>query len=371
MASTRKKNKSITPPEYDLGCAVWETTLACNMNCTHCGSSAGKAREDELDTEECIKLCEDLAKLGCGTVALMGGEPLVRDDWEKIASCVKDLGMDLSIVSNGLLMEQYIDKIESLKPKVVGISLDGLEKTHDGIRRKGSYKAALKAIKLLRKANIQVTVITTVSTKNFQDLTKMKGLILKKGVNWQIQVAMPMGNFDKECLISDEDYYAVAMFIAAQRIKHSFEDLPVIGAHCFGYHSKILPDSDTWKGCTAGISSIGITSNGGVVGCLSMGNDRFIEGNIRERSIIDIWEDRDLFSYNRKFDIEELGSNCNGCKYGNTCKGGCDSMSKNLTGELHNDPYCFKRIEKEIIGVDGGILNRIKGMFSRKDAKGK
>lgn len=44
-------------------------------------------------------------------------------------------------------------------------------------------------------------------------------------------------------------------------------------------------------------------------------------------------------------------------------------MSYNLTGELHNDPYCFKRIEKEIIGVDGGILDRIRGLFSRKDTQ--
>ncbi|MDP6154763.1 MAG: radical SAM protein [Candidatus Thermoplasmatota archaeon] len=180
MAFTIKKNKSASPPDQKLGCAVWETTLACNMKCTHCGSSAGKARPDELDTGECIKLVEDLAQLGCGTVALMGGEPLVREDWVTIAGCVKDLNMDLSIVSNGLLMEKYMDRISSLEPKVVGISLDGLEKTHDSIRRKGSFKTAMNAIKLLRDADIQVTVISTVSTKNFNDLIKMKDLIIKK-----------------------------------------------------------------------------------------------------------------------------------------------------------------------------------------------
>jgi len=366
MAFTRKKNKTTTPPDYKLGCAVWETTLACNMKCSHCGSRAGKARPNELDTGECIKLCEDLAQVGCGTVALMGGEPLVREDWVKIASCVRDLGMDLSIVSNGLLMDEYIERLTALAPKVVGISLDGLEKTHDGIRRKGSYKAAMKAIKLLRDANIQVTVITTVSKTNFNELTGMKDLIYKRGVNWQIQVAMPMGNFDREHLISDEDYYAVAMFIASQRIKHPFDDLPVIGAHCFGYHSKILPDSSTWKGCTAGISSVGITSDGGVVGCLSMGNDRYLEGNIRERSFVDIWKDPNSFSYNRNFTLKDLGENCSRCKYGDSCKGGCNSMSQNLADSIHDDPYCFKRIEEEIIGVKRGMLERFKNRFFDK-----
>ena len=36
--------------------AVWELTLACNMRCGHCGSRAGRARPDELDTEEALEL---------------------------------------------------------------------------------------------------------------------------------------------------------------------------------------------------------------------------------------------------------------------------------------------------------------------------
>ena len=45
------------------GCAVWELTLACNLNFMHCGSCAGKARKNELSTKEAIKLCKDLAEI--------------------------------------------------------------------------------------------------------------------------------------------------------------------------------------------------------------------------------------------------------------------------------------------------------------------
>jgi|ETNmetMinimDraft_26_1059896.scaffolds.fasta_scaffold03392_5 hypothetical protein len=38
-------------------------------------------------------------------------------------------------------------------------------------------------------------------------------------------------------------------------------------------------------------------------------------------------------------------------------------MSYCLTGEMHNDPYCFKRIEEEIIGVKKGIFERMKNIF--------
>ncbi|CAG1008512.1 partial Putative mycofactocin radical SAM maturase MftC, partial [Anaerolineales bacterium] len=59
---------------YTLECAVWEFTLACNLNCIHCGSSAGSRRADELTSAEAVELCLDLKRAGCLGVALMGGE---------------------------------------------------------------------------------------------------------------------------------------------------------------------------------------------------------------------------------------------------------------------------------------------------------
>ena len=333
-----------------LDCAVWETTLACNLHCSHCGSSAGTARENELSTKECFSLCEELAELDCRDVSLMGGEPFMRKDWYSLGRCVKDLGMGLCLVSNGIVLKDHIKELGRLEPKVVGISLDGMKKVHESIRGKGTFDRTIGAVDLLLANGIQTTVITTVSKLNFDDLPKMAKLLKGKGCNWQVQVAMPFGNFKEEMLISEEDYYASAMFIAKERMDNRFEDLPVIGAHCYGYHSKVLPGCQ-WSGCTAGIRSMGITSDGGIVGCLSMGNDRFIEGNVRERSLKDIWTDPGSFAYNRRFGRSSLGKNCRDCKHGESCKGGCDSVSYVLTGEFHNDPYCFLRIEKEVLKV--------------------
>lgn len=333
---------------YKLKCAVWEFTLKCNLRCSHCGSSAGIPRVKELTTKECFKLCEELAELGCEDVSLMGGEPFLRNDWVSVSQCIKDLGMNLNFVSNGTILDRHINKVCQLKPKVVGISLDGMKETHDSIRGKGTFEKAINSIDLLRDKGIQTTVISTVSKLNFKDLPKLKDLLFKKNVNWQIQIAMPFGNFQKELMLSKEEFYATALFIAKQRINNPFEDLPVIGAHCYGYYSKILPGCK-WDGCSAGRTAIGITSDGGIVGCLSMGNNRFIEGNIREKSLKEIWENPDNFSYNRKFDISKLGPNCKNCKYGARCQGGCNANSFTITGEFHNNPYCFYNIERNLI----------------------
>ncbi|MFX1247912.1 MAG: radical SAM protein [Promethearchaeota archaeon] len=334
---------------YSLECAIWETTLKCNLRCSHCGSSAGQARSDELTTEECFSLCEQLAQLECNNIALMGGEVFLRKDWYEIASCIKDLGIELSIVSNGFVLDKYINEVAQVKPTVVGISLDGLQTTHDLIRGvKGAFTNAIEAINLLRRNQIHVTIITAVSKINFNELPKLKALIYNKGVNWQIQLATPFGQFTKDQMLSYEEFYAVGLFIAALRAKHHFQNMPVVGAHCMGYHSSIMPNF-LWNGCTAGISSIGITSNGGIVGCLAMGNNRFIEGNIREQSLTSIWYSRNKFLYNRHFSNDQIGSYCLHCHHNLTCKGGCNSVSYALMEQFHNDPYCFHRIETDII----------------------
>jgi radical SAM protein with 4Fe4S-binding SPASM domain len=96
------------------------------------------------------------------------------------------------------------------------------------------------------------------------------------------------------------------------------------------------------------MSSIGITSDGNVSGCLSMGNDRFLEGNVRNRRLIDIWNDPRSFAYNRIPEKMLPGDNCRDCRNFSKCGGGCDSVSYALTGEFHNNPYCFYAIEKEL-----------------------
>ena len=60
---------------FQLRTCVWEITLACCFNCKYCGSSAdGRKRNGELTTEECLKVAEQLATMGCGRVSMIGGE---------------------------------------------------------------------------------------------------------------------------------------------------------------------------------------------------------------------------------------------------------------------------------------------------------
>ena len=338
--------------EYIPWQVVWETTLRCNLNCLHCGSAAGKARPNELTTEEGVKLIRDLSEIDAREVCFMGGEPFLREDWYELGKEVKEKGMEFIVISNGFkINKDIISKLVKLEPYAVSTSLDGgTAKTHDYIRgRKGSFDKVMEYISLSRDADMPTTIITTVSKLNIKELPLIKDIILGRSIAWQIQVATPHGRFPMKYALSKEEYYELGKTIAGFQKEYSRKELPVIGAHGIGYHSKYIPCLGLYpefRGCQAGVTILSIRSDGAVTGCLAT-QDEYIEGNIRERSIIDIWNDPNAFSYNRKWRKEYLGENCRDCKHGEVCRGGCLGMSLSLTGKPFNNSYCFYKIEEE------------------------
>lgn len=333
----------------------WELTLECNMKCMHCGSFAGPHRENELTTKESLNLCEQLYELKSKYINFTGGEAILRNDWFEIGKRVKDLGMEVSILTNALALDRnIISQAKKLGVYAVAISIDGgIPSTHDSIRGvNGSFKKCISSLELLKKEGLPATVITTIHKGNIKELKKIREVIFNKTKAWQVQIAVPIGRFPKNLILSKEEFYSLAMFIASTRKKYSAKELAIMGAHSIGYHSQILRNtmvSPVWKGCQAGKSVLGIQSNGNIKGCLSLPDSGFIEGNIKQRSLTEIWNDNNSFDFTRRFQISELKNQCNECKYGRTCKGGCTTVSSSLTNLPHCDPYCLYNIEKELL----------------------
>jgi len=289
--------------------------------------------------------------MNCKDIALIGGEPFLNRHWFNIAKKIKDFTMKVSMVTNGWCVnEEIISRLRSLEPYAIAISIDGGSSIlHDYIRQQqGSFERCLQTLDRLTSANIPTTVVTTLNKKNIHDLPLLRTLFLNKGIAWQLQLATPIGRFPRELALSKDEFYAAALFIASTRKKYSIKELPIIGAHCFGYNSRVLPNITLipiWRGCQAGISLIGIQSDGGVKGCLSVPDD-LVEGNVKTSRLVDIWNNDNSFSYNRNFSTKNLTNDCLECPYGKKCKGGCLSVSIAMSRKRHGDPYCLNAIEK-------------------------
>ena len=96
----------------------------------------------------------------------------------------------LPILTNGYLVDKQVTrKMKETGMSSIVVSIDGLGKTHDGLRQKdGSYEKAIEAVKILAKVDsikaLQIT--TTLNKNNFDELEKMYETFLGLGItSWR------------------------------------------------------------------------------------------------------------------------------------------------------------------------------------------
>ena len=144
-------------------------THRCNLRCTYCSSPYLKTAE--LSFGQWQKIFSELRSLGCQRVLLLGGEPLVRNDFDRMIDEIKKLGMQCVLTSNGLLVPRYIHRLTNLDTLV--LSLDGIGKVNDFARGEGVFDAVVDAINAAREINIPVklnAVMTCESAPGLDDL---------------------------------------------------------------------------------------------------------------------------------------------------------------------------------------------------------
>lgn len=338
---------------------VWEITARCNLRCIHCASALGPtaSRGAELTTERGLRLVDELADLGCRFVGLSGGEPLLRPDWSQLARRLRGLNVDVGMISNGLLVTESVAKtMVDNGVSTLGVSIDGLRATHDSIRvRPGSFDAAVRALRIAAGAGLRIHAITHVNRMNRGELDALHAELENLGVRtWLVQLSAPMGRMSehRDLVLDASELLPFAQWLSA--IKGRSRMYIAVGDN-IGYYTELEPSlrrkgSDHplcfWCGCSAGFLTLGIEANGNVKGCLSLQSAQFVEGNVRERPLREIWEAPGAFAYTRSFDPSQLRGACIGCDYGEECRGGCTFMSVALTGHPHGDPYCLFRLSK-------------------------
>ena len=337
---------------------VWELTARCNMRCLHCASGLGPGyrRGEELSTAEAITLCQELKDLGCESVVLSGGEALLRDDWDTIARVLVGLGITPSLITNGLRITAGTAKrIQSAGVCRVALSLDGLEPTHNYIRHHPqSFAITCVACSLLRDIGMRVNIVTHINRMNLGELEAMECVVAGLGVDvWRLQLGAPVGRMAEhpELHLAPEHLPEIADFIVAAKQRGSVYVDVGDNVGYFSKHERALrKGADTplfgcWCGCPAGCLAVGIEANGNVKGCLALQSSAFIEGNVRGRSLSEIWNRPGGFRYTRGFTPADLSGYCKGCDFGEICRGGCTFMAFGATASPHNNPFCLYRIQ--------------------------
>lgn len=341
---------------------VWELTRRCDAACAHCGSRAGKARDNELGTEEALRVARELGALGAREVTLIGGEAYLHPGFLEIAAALAAAGIVVVLVTGGRgVTRELAAGMRAAGLVRVSVSLDGLAAAHDRLRgREGSFALATRALRHAREAGLGIVANTTVNRANLADLEGLYEHLRAEGVaGWQVQLTTPAGRAaDRpEALLMPWDLLDLVPRLAALKRRGFAEGMSVMPGDNLGYfgpeeallRSPAKGGTDHWAGCQAGHFVMGIASNGAIKGCASLptpperGAEGFTGGNVRERPLREIWSNGLAGAFGCRRSVEELWGFCRTCAFGEVCLGGCSFTAHAVHGRLGNDPYCHYR----------------------------
>lgn len=156
---------------------TFELTPRCNLSCKMCYvhmSPEEQARTGkELTAEQWIQLGRDAVDQGMIYLLLTGGEPLLRPDFVEIYSALIQMGLLISVNTNGtLLTREIIDCFQKFRPEKVNVTLYGTSaETYGALCGNArGFEAAVRGVRMLKDAGIRVNLNTTFTRYNLDDM---------------------------------------------------------------------------------------------------------------------------------------------------------------------------------------------------------
>lgn len=319
----------------------WGISSECNLRCNHCYYKGDKKRynsSNDLTTKEALDLIDVFEDLNVYHVKVSGGEPFLREDIFEILKKLKSKNMAIAIQSNGILINKNVsEKLRGIlvpEVDVLQISLDGFnKKTHELTRGKGTFDKTTEGIKNLIANDLKVTLSCTATSLNLEEIPKLYKTAQKIGVK-----TFGIGNF-KVC--SPEQAYLVPDFKLKLKIMNELIDiednntlleLSSIKLYEFldnnlgtDYLIKLVNNETKDYNCESIICQkhdrLTITGDGNVYLCEATSTDDFCMGNVKDKSLIEIWNNRCQNVFFNEIPFDSFP--CCSCKYSILCKGGC------------------------------------------------
>ncbi len=343
---------------------VWNMTRRCNLKCVHCyAKSEDISYDNELTHEQSLKMIDDLADFGVPVLLFSGGEPLVHPRLVEYAQYAVSKGMRAVISTNGTLITKEKAKLlKEIGLSYVGISLDGLEPTHDKFRGvKGSFKRAMTAIENCQQAGIKVGLRFTINKRNVNDIPGIFDLLEEKNIPracfYHLVYSGRGSEIAKEDLSHEETRKVLDLIMNRTKDLHDrnlAKEILTVDNHADGpYVYQRLLDEDPERAAEV-LELLEMNegnSSGRGIGCISWDGevhpDQFWReislGNIKEKPFSKIWTDVDNdFLMKMKDKKKHVKGRCAECRWLDICGGNFRARAESVANDpWDSDPACY------------------------------
>jgi MoaA/NifB/PqqE/SkfB family radical SAM enzyme len=211
---------------------------ACNFNCRHCFHGDKLQSKEQIDVEEAKKIITLFRENYRSTsLILLGGEPFLYSNLFELVLFAKQIGFKVEICSNGYKIDTKLIKIADSVDHL-RISIDGLEKNHDSLRKAGSFREACETLAFAGRIGINASVTYTVNRQNLTDVIPLANEVQKYGVKYiKLHCLRMVGNVLKNpglVIEKEEDFRAL---------------IDKIEKYCTSLKMPIIFDEELLTGC--------------------------------------------------------------------------------------------------------------------------
>lgn len=304
-------------------------TNACNLRCQHCFMRSGKPLENELPKEEWQRILSEFREFDGESVTFTGGEPLMNPDFKDILTYAHDLGLNTTILSNGILWTD--DLIRQLSPFIseIQISIDGFDESSNAkVRGAGHFDKIVQNVILFANAGVRTSVATTFTLQNLQSDAPERYQQMVQHINSQCPHPV-FFKLSKKILQGRNTHYTEEQnHIFYDRIME-IERMVNPEAQFTNFMQSHTPNSITLN---CGFGGISISADGEVYFCNRL-SELESYGNIRSKSIKTFMELGSRLHVHTSVDNLQP---CADCHLRYICCGGCRIEECNFQGRLQH-----------------------------------
>lgn len=330
-------------------------TDECDQRCEHCYIFSEdnskflvemKVEDAEKVINNCVTMCEKMKCLPYFYIT--GGDPILHKNFWEIAKILKDREIPFGILGNPFhLNDEVCQRLREYGCRKYQLSIDGMRNTHDSIRKLGSFDTTIEKIPVLRKAGIDVAIMTTVSGTNKEEMEDIVDMVVENNVDIFAFARYCPTSFEKETHLEPMEYRDIL-----DRLWKKFETYKDRGTtfnlkdHLWnlylyekgiykipeGFDKKVMYD-----GCNCANCHMTILPTGEVYACRRMESPI---GNALNDSMYEVFVGDAMNEY-RKYDKFEK---CFNCELLSFCRG-CPAVAYGYTHNMYStDPQCWKEV---------------------------
>ena len=352
---------------------VWNLTRTCNLKCVHCYTNSEAMKyPDELSTEQCKQVLDDLAEYRVPAVLFSGGEPLMRKDLFELAEYARAKDLHVVLSTNGTLIDEATaQRFVELKFAYIGVSLDSADAaTHDQFRGvEGAFQRTMGGFRCCTEAGQKVGLRLTLTRQTYHDLDRIFDFLEAEGIDRACFYHLCPAGRGSDLMAMTHDESRRAVDIICDRTRDMLErgkriEILTVDNHCDGpylylrmlgeRHSRTqqVLDMLSWNGGARHSSGVGI-ANIDFLG--NVHADQFSMyrtfGNVKQRRFSEIWQDTsDTIMAGLKDRLPRLKGRCGTCRFKSICGGSLRARAELSTGDpWAADPGCYLS-DEEIAG---------------------